>query len=112
MEHIKVMQEIMVLVLAALTAEHIKMRMALITNIILTAVIWETFLMICLEISSMVMKAAKVLAVLEAEVPVVSKALEVAEAKVLVVLGIMEARALAGNIIKMHHKKVPIFTQM
>ena len=101
MEHIKVMQEIMVLVLAALTAEHIKMRMALITNIISTAVTWETFLMICLEISSMVMKAAKVLAVLEAEIPVVSKALEVAEAK-----------ALAGNIIKMHHKKVPISTQM
>ena len=53
-------------------------------------------------------ESGKGLAVLEAE----AKALEVAEAKVLVVLGIMEARALAGNIIKMHHKKVPIFTQM
>ena len=50
MEHIKVMQEIMVLVLAALTVEHIKMQMAVIMNIISMVATWMIFLEICLEI--------------------------------------------------------------
>ena len=112
MEHIKVIQEIMVLVLAALTVGHIKMRMAVIMNIISMVAIWMIFLEICLEICSMAVKVAKVLAVSEVEVPVDLVDLEVEEAKALAALEIVEARALAGNIIKMHHKKVPIFTQM